>query len=283
MATLEKIRSKSVLLIVIIGVALLAFIVGDALTNSRNLFGDHTTVAKVGGSKIDISEYQQKREELNRRLEEARQQNPQQFANFDTQVLAQMAIDELIGTRLLDESVEKLGIRTSPEQLRFYVLENPVNQQGLSAIMRQLQAVGVNVTTPAQAYDVIFNPTRNGLTEAQAEPFKRAWVAMEQETARMIKRNTYQRLVYSTVKANDLDRKALYNDFVNLEGIVYGQPLHLRRHDEILHQFRESLFLGLCHSNHLPHPVYHIYREKERSSYVPTPKRIFPPLRGFFV
>ena len=44
MATLEKIRSKSVLLIVIIGVALLAFIVGDALTNSRNLFGDHTTV-----------------------------------------------------------------------------------------------------------------------------------------------------------------------------------------------------------------------------------------------
>ena len=46
MATLEKIRSKSVLLIVVIGVALLAFIVGDALTNSRNLFGDHTTVAK---------------------------------------------------------------------------------------------------------------------------------------------------------------------------------------------------------------------------------------------
>ena len=220
MATLEKIRSKSVLLIVIIGVALLAFIVGDALTNSRNLFGDHTTVAKVGGSKIDISEYQQKREELNRRLEEARQQNPQQFANFDTQVLAQMAIDELIGTRLLDESVEKLGIRTSPEQLRFYVLENPVNQQGLSAIMRQLQAVGVNVTTPAQAYDVIFNPTRNGLTEAQAEPFKRAWVAMEQETARMIKRNTYQRLVYSTVKANDLDRKALYNDFVNTRNVT---------------------------------------------------------------
>ena len=32
MATLEKIRSKSVLLIVIIGLALLAFIVGDALT-----------------------------------------------------------------------------------------------------------------------------------------------------------------------------------------------------------------------------------------------------------
>ena len=45
MATLEKIRSKSVLLIIVIGVAMLAFIIGDALTNSRNNFGDHTTIA----------------------------------------------------------------------------------------------------------------------------------------------------------------------------------------------------------------------------------------------
>lgn len=43
MATLEKIRSKSVFLIVVIGVALLAFIIGDALTNSQNIFGERTT------------------------------------------------------------------------------------------------------------------------------------------------------------------------------------------------------------------------------------------------
>ncbi|MDE6007626.1 MAG: SurA N-terminal domain-containing protein, partial [Muribaculaceae bacterium] len=65
MATLEKIRSKSVFLIIVIGVALLAFIVGDAITNGRNLFGDHTTVAKVGGEKIDYTDYMRKREELN--------------------------------------------------------------------------------------------------------------------------------------------------------------------------------------------------------------------------
>ena len=60
MATLEKIRSKSVFLIIVIGVALLAFIVGDALTNSRNLFGDQTTVAKIGNDKIDYTDYQRK-------------------------------------------------------------------------------------------------------------------------------------------------------------------------------------------------------------------------------
>ena len=61
MATLQKIRSKSVFLIVVIGVALLAFIVGDALTNGSKLFGNQTTVAKIGNEKIDYTEYHQKR------------------------------------------------------------------------------------------------------------------------------------------------------------------------------------------------------------------------------
>lgn len=48
-------------LIVVIGVALLAFIVGDALTNSQNIFGERTTIAKVGSTKIDFTDYQRKR------------------------------------------------------------------------------------------------------------------------------------------------------------------------------------------------------------------------------
>ena len=56
MATLEKIRNKSVLLFVIIIVALLAFILGDFLTSGRTYFGDPTTVAKAGGQKVEYQE-----------------------------------------------------------------------------------------------------------------------------------------------------------------------------------------------------------------------------------
>lgn len=214
MATLEKIRSKSVFLIVIIGVALLAFIVGDALTNSRNLFGDHTTVAKVGSTKIDYTDYQRKREDLNRQLEQLKQQNPQQYANFDSQILAEMAVEQLVSEKLLDNGVKELGIESSPEQLRFYVLENPINREALSNILSQLNAAGVSVQTPAQAYEVIFNPTRNGLSEEQAKPFQNAWIAMEEQTKQLIKRQKYQQLIVGAVKANDLDKKAIYNDYV---------------------------------------------------------------------
>lgn len=54
MATLEKIRKRSVLLLVIIGAALVAFIIGDFLNSGRNIFGDGTTVAKVDGEKSTI-------------------------------------------------------------------------------------------------------------------------------------------------------------------------------------------------------------------------------------
>lgn len=221
MATLEKIRSKSVFLIIVIGVALLAFIVGDALTNSQNIFGDRTTVAKVGGTKIDFTEYQRKREELNNQLEEARRQNPAQFANFDTQVLAEMALEQLIQEKLVEDAADKAGIRATGNLLRHYMIENPQNQKVMD-IVRQLNAAGLSVQTPQQAYEVIFNPKRNGMTDAQMEPFQRAWLQAEKEMKQTLKGVVYQRVLAGTVKANDLDKKALYNDYVTTSSVDYA-------------------------------------------------------------
>ncbi len=218
MATLEKIRSKSVFLIIVIGVALLAFIVGDALTNSQNIFGERTTVAKIGNTKVEINEYQRKREELNNQLEEARRQNPAQFANFDTQVLAQMALDQLLQEKIVIEAANKAGVRSSGNLLRFYMLDNPQNQKVME-IVGSLNQSGLSVQTPAQAYEVIFNPKRNGLTDAQMEPFQRAWLAAEKEMEQTLKGVVYQRLLSGTVKANDLDKKALYNDYVTTANV----------------------------------------------------------------
>ena len=221
MATLEKIRSKSVFLIVVIGVALLAFIVGDALTNSRNIFGDQTTVAKVGSIKIDYTEYQRKREELNNQYEEARRRNPQQFANFDTQQLGEMALEQLIQQTVIDNAAKKAGVKSSANLLRYYMLENMGNPK-VQELMQSLQQSGLAAQTPAQAYDIIFNPKRNGLTEAQVEPMQRAWLAAEKETDQQIAEQIYQRLLAGTVKANDLDMKALYNDYVNTKSVDYA-------------------------------------------------------------
>ncbi|MDE5554211.1 MAG: SurA N-terminal domain-containing protein, partial [Muribaculaceae bacterium] len=110
MATLEKIRSKSVLLFVIIIVALLAFILGDFLTSGRTYFGSGTAVAEAKGKKIDYTLYQQQ-------MERAQEQSRNYNNNVDADELSQNVIQGLIGQELLKQEYEDLGIRVSDNEI----------------------------------------------------------------------------------------------------------------------------------------------------------------------
>ena len=220
MATLEKIRSKSVLLIVVIGVALLAFIVGDALTNGQNLFGDPTTVAKVDGEKIDVTEFQ-------RKLEERSQQNQNSQRQMDDQALTEQVLNEMIMEKLINSAIEKLGISASSEQLRKHMFENFQNQD-VAMLVQQMNAAGMNAQTPAEAHDMIFNPKKYGLPESQVSGLQAAWIGMENAAKEQIKLRTYANLMQNTFKANDLDKKALFDDVnisynIKLAYKPYGQ------------------------------------------------------------
>ena len=61
MAALQTIRSRgSVLVGIIIGLALFAFIVGDALSSGSTIFGHKTEVGIVDGQSLSIIDYQNK-------------------------------------------------------------------------------------------------------------------------------------------------------------------------------------------------------------------------------
>ncbi len=220
MATLEKIRRRSVLLLVIIAVALLAFIVGDALTNSRNIFGNRTTVAEIDGTKIDFMDYQNKRNELSNQIEAQRRYNPN-MQDYDSQILAQYALNELVGETLLNQAVDKLGIIVTGDQLRYYMLDNPVNQN-LGTLIQQLQSANIAVQTPEQAYKAIFQPQTVGKTEADMAGFKNMWLALENETKSMIAQQSYMRLLQGTFAANDLDKKLIQDGYATVADVTYA-------------------------------------------------------------
>ena len=62
MATLQNIRNKSGLLLAVIGIAMLAFILGDLLKSSNSNSGD-TVVGEVMGEDILIQKFQSKVDE----------------------------------------------------------------------------------------------------------------------------------------------------------------------------------------------------------------------------
>lgn len=208
MATLEKIRKRSVLLIVVIGVALLAFILGDALTNGRTLLGDSTTVAKLGDVKVDINEYQQRVDMLQASLE---------GQNVDAQYVSQQAISSLLDEKLLDAAAAGLGIEVSDEVVTYYIFDQPLQPVGrfIQANAQYMVQVNKNVTqenieSPRYWYNVIFNPAKYGVSEDAAAALKQNWIAMEEDTKKAARRMVYQDLLSGLVQPNAVERKDMF-------------------------------------------------------------------------
>jgi peptidyl-prolyl cis-trans isomerase D len=116
MATLEKIRNRAgVLIAIIIGLALLAFILGDFLDSGRTLFNQsRNTIGKIGKEKISAQDYEARVQEV----VEIYKLNSQQ-SSLDDQTMDR--IREEVWQKLLQENVlgpqcEKIGLAVSPQE-----------------------------------------------------------------------------------------------------------------------------------------------------------------------
>ncbi len=217
MATLEKIRKKSVLLLVIIGAALIAFIIGDFLNSGSAFFGDGTTVAKVDGKSIDYMQFQQRYAQM--------AENNQQASQADPAVMQNSVLNQMISEILLDEEYEALGISVSDKELSEFMFKNLIMDQNfgqqISYIAQALQApVEMNPAKPDQFvrdfHAFIFNPAKFGRQEDEAIAQAKAWwIGMEQSAEAQLKQMKLFRLMGGTIVANDLDRAAIKENLSN--------------------------------------------------------------------
>ena len=210
MATLEKIRSKSVLLFTIIIVALLAFILGDFLTSGRNLLGPGDTVASANGAKVSFTEYQTR---LNQKSEA--QKNSQQ--QMDNDVLSQQTIDELLVEALLNQEYDKMGITVTDKQLSSLMLGAQTGGNVFQNLMGQFgQAAAVlyqkGIVDARTYYDAMQNPAKYGLQPEDADAMKGVWSSLEQNIDQSIKSQAYGVLIQGLFTANQVDAKAMYDD-----------------------------------------------------------------------
>ncbi len=208
MATLEKIRSKSVLLLVIIGAALLAFIIGDFFTSGRTLFGTGTTVAKVAGHKIDIQQFQ-------RRVEQANQQAQQSGQKIDQALLQQQVLNAMVAEKLYEAELQKLGLKVTDAELTDAMLGS-----GSFYLDRMIQQQ-FGVQSASALHDMAFNPVKYGIDEQQALQLRNYWVSLENQMEQMLLQQKFQTLFAGTLTANKLDAKALYDDNASTANIAY--------------------------------------------------------------
>jgi len=102
MATLEKIRSRSILLISIIGLALFAFIIGDFLNSGSTYFGQsRLEVVKVNDEAVKIDKFQEKVDDL-AEIYKAQTGNSQVSEEMMEQ-LRQSVFESIVRENIIDE------------------------------------------------------------------------------------------------------------------------------------------------------------------------------------
>lgn len=191
MATLEKIRSRSVLLVSIIFVALFLFII-TIIDNPLSLFIDQTTVAEVKGEKIDYETYSQ-------RANLVREQNPQ-ATNADRQ-----ALTSLVTEALYKQEFNKLGLAVTPAEISACMVGENAPYQIVGQFYQQFGA------TPADVLNAINDPEAAGLNAEQVDQLTRAYAEFEQNLEDQLLTQKLLKLLQGTVNANKLDAKQIYD------------------------------------------------------------------------
>ena len=116
MATLEKIRKRGVLIALIVGIALMAFIFGGLIRSGNTLFSKRQfEIAEIAGKSIHIQEYQQKIDYL---MEIYKINTNQETIDETTaEGIRQQTWNELIQEYVLNSEYEELGLAVCSEEL----------------------------------------------------------------------------------------------------------------------------------------------------------------------
>ena len=117
MATLEKIRSRmGVLVAVVIGFALIAFILGDLVNSGSTLLNSSKmTLAEVDGHKISITQFQNRLDEMTETQKLI--SGKQSFTDEEMAALRDQAWEEMIRETVLDQKLAEEGVAVSETEM----------------------------------------------------------------------------------------------------------------------------------------------------------------------
>ncbi|MEK6451540.1 MULTISPECIES: peptidylprolyl isomerase [unclassified Myroides] len=184
MAVLSKIRQKSALLIAVIGIALLAFVIGDVVRSTGG--GLSRNVGSINGEEINTQEFLHK---------VAQAEKNGQMSNTQASVAVW---NSEVNNILLTTEFEKLGLRIGKDQLVNVVKNNP-NFANNPEFLNQLGQFDVNK----------FNQFVLMMKQAGQEQWN-AWLAYEKELEKVGLEQMYFSLIQGGIYTTQTEAKASY-------------------------------------------------------------------------
>ena len=206
MAVLDRIRSKGVLLVAVVGLALLAFIVGDFLKEGSTFFNkSKEIVGKVVGDDINIKEYTAAIEQMTEvyKIETGRTDLNEEMTNQ----IRQSVWESMLSEKILNAEAKKLGLAVSADELSDRLIGNNIHP----LIMQRRSFAGENGQFSRPALVQFLSsleqaPTSEEMKQQLAKA-KSYWMFWEKTVKNSILQEKYTALISKAVVATVLMQK----------------------------------------------------------------------------
>lgn len=212
MATLQKIRDRGVLLVAVIGIALLAFILGDLLTSGNTLFAKSRDKAFVVNNKVvSTQEYANRITEWEEFQKMISGQSSLDEAS--TQQIREAVYDQMVRELILDEQATKLGLSVSKAELN-----DLVHGESISPLLQSLPffrdpETGVFDREGLVQFLATVNTPEHSLQpeeKAMIQQYKTLWLFIENMVKYHRLQEKYNTLLSSAVIVNDVEAKTSF-------------------------------------------------------------------------
>lgn len=209
MAAIGAIRKHGVLLLVIIGLALLAFILGD-LSNVTRTFSNKYVMAKIDGKKMD-QQYSKEYEENTALMKLLQKKNS--FEDNEMYQIHEMTWQQMLQEKALDKELAKLGLTFTNQMIEDYK-ENMVaslSTQQPNQFIAQFANALAELYGPENAMSIISN-IETLANNDQTKDLYNAYQALVRFAISAEKQQSYLALAQGSISFSDPMAKKLAKD-----------------------------------------------------------------------
>ncbi|HET8829014.1 MAG TPA: SurA N-terminal domain-containing protein [Pelobium sp.] len=196
-----------VIIVIAIGVAIVAFLLGDAIQSGQGFIADsQSEIGEVGDESISYTAF-------NERVEQNSQQFKQQMGSLNAQMTAYVVENtwnQMVSGIILKKQTDNLGLTVGESELFDLLFDNP---------SQQVQQIFSNQETGQFDRATALGSRKSADTDPSGQ-LKSQWLALEESVQQQRVNEKYINLVKNGIYVNSLDAKDEYinkNKLVNFE------------------------------------------------------------------
>lgn len=212
MTALGKIRSKGILLIIIIGLGLFAFIAEEAFRSCNGIKGQNSQqIGEVLGEKIYVQDFQKLLEEYQDAMKLTMRTD--NLSEDQLNQLKDQVWQQLVSERVMKEDCKKLGLTVTEDELQ-NVLNDGTNQLLTQTPFVNQQTGRFDVSILKQFIDAYrkAEASNNSQQIDQMRPAYNYWLFVEKNLRTQLLAQKYQSLLANCVLSNKVEAKMAFNE-----------------------------------------------------------------------